>query len=313
MSNGKDFSLTVLDFFKKWKIELKLNWKTKRTGIEKKIFPDFPYKIKHTIYVLGKDDYDQYPSFSERKKQAYLKRVFREETAGIIGSRGVNFSSEFIKTAEEKNVALFTTSLSEMECRTRIKKILSGILPNQTILSGGLLEIFGLGIIIIGDSGVGKSESALELISHGHKFVSDDVTRFYFNENGILCGSAPEASKNYMEIRGLGIINIKEIFSEHIIKERAKVDLVIQLKRWEEGKQYDRLGLKFPKKYEILGKKIPQIVIPVAPGRNIALLIEAACKVHVLRKKGINASLDMISRVDDLLWKQRKNEKKSER
>jgi HPr kinase/phosphorylase len=313
MNNGKDFSLTVLDFFNKWKKDLKLNWKTKRTGKEKKIFPDFPYKINHAIYVLGKDEYDQYQSSSGRKKQAYLKRVFSRETACIIGSRGVAFFSEFVKIAEEKNVVLFTTSLSERDCHKRIKELLSGILPNQIILSGGLLEIFGLGIIIIGDSGVGKSESALELISHGHKFVSDDVTLFYFNENGFLCGSAPETSRNYMEIRGLGIINIKEIFSEHIIKERAKVDLVIQLKRWEEGKQYDRLGLKFPKKYEILGKKIPQIVIPVAPGRNIALLIEVACKVHVLRKKGINASLDMISRVDHLLWNQKINEKKSER
>lgn len=313
MSNGKDFSLSVLDFFKKWKIELKLNWKTKRIGIENKIFPDFPYKTKPAIYILGKDEYDRYRLFSVRQKGAYLKKVFKQETAAIIGSKGVNFSSEFVKAAEEKNVVLFTTSLTEIECHARIKKILSGILPNQTILSGGLLEIFGLGIIIIGDSGVGKSESALELISHGHKFVSDDVTRFYFNENGVLCGSAPEASKNYMEIRGLGIINIKEIFSEHIIKERTKIDLVIQLKRWKEGKQYDRLGLKFPKKYEILGKKIPQIVIPVAPGRNIALLIEIACKVHILRKKGINASLDMVRKVDHLLWKQIKNEKKSKR
>lgn len=313
MNNGKDFSLTVRDFFNRWKKDLKLNWKTKRTGIEKKIFPDFPYKINHAIYVLSKDEYDQYQLSSGRKKQAYLKRVFRKGTAVIIGSRGVAFCGEFVKIAEDENVALFTTSLSERDCRKRIKELLSGILPNQIILSGGLLEIFGLGIIIIGDSGVGKSESALELISHGHKFISDDVTLFYFNENGILCGSAPETSRNYMEIRGLGIINIKEIFSEHIIKERAKVDLVIKLKRWEEGKQYDRLGLKFPKKYEILGKKIPQIIIPVAPGRNIALLIEAACKVHVLRKQGINASMDMISRVDHLLWNQRKNEKKSKR
>ena len=304
MSNGKDFSLTVRDFFNKGKKELKLDWGGGRTGLKNKIYPDFPYKVKPAVHIVGKNEYDKYKSFSQRKKQDYLKRIFGKRTAAIIGTDRITFSAEFETAARENNVALFVSPLSRIECSKKIKKILTGILPDQTILSGGVLEIFGIGIIIIGDSGVGKSESALELISHGHKFISDDVTLFYLNENGVLCGSAPDISKNYMEIRGLGIINIKEIFSDYVIKEKAKIDLVIELKRWEEGKQYDRLGLKFPKKYEILGKKLPLIVIPVAPGRNIAMLIEVACKVHCLRKNGINASVDMINKVNHLIWKQ---------
>jgi len=306
MNNGKNFSLIVQEFFNKGKNELKLNWEAIQSGKRKKLFPEFPYKVKPAVHIVGKDDYIKYQEFPERRKQSYLKRIFREKTAVVLGTNGIVFSDEFKAAAVENDVALFVTPLSKIECSKKIKRMLAGFLPDQVILSGGLLEIFGLGIIIIGDSGVGKSESTLELISRGHKFISDDVTLFYINENGVLCGAAPEASKNHMEIRGLGIINIKEIFTDSIIKEKAKVNLVIKLKRWEEGKQYDRLGLKFPKKYEILGKKLPQIIIPVAPGRNIALLIEVACRVHTLRKKGINASLDMVNRVNHLIWKQRK-------
>ncbi|MBN2245773.1 MAG: HPr(Ser) kinase/phosphatase [Candidatus Aminicenantes bacterium] len=304
MSSGKDFSLTVRDFFSKGNKELKLEWRGRQTGREKKIFPDFPYKVKPAVHILRKDEYDRYQSFSPRKKQGYFKRLSNKGTAAIIGTKNLHFSAEFENAAKENEVALFITPLSATECEKQVKKMLAGALPNQAIISGGVLEVFGIGIIIIGDSGVGKSESALELISHGHKFVSDDVTLFYLNQNGLLCGSAPDISKNYMEIRGLGIINIKEIFSDYVSKDRAKIELVIKLKRWEEGKQYDRLGLKFPKKHEILGKKLPLIVIPVAPGRNIAMLIEVACKVHILRKRGINVSMDMINKANDQIWKQ---------
>jgi HPr kinase/phosphorylase len=304
MNNGKGFSLTVRDFFSKGKKDLKLEWRGGRTGIEKKIFPDFPYKVKPAVHIVGKDEYELYQSFSQRKKQGYFKRLTNKGTAAIIGTENLHFSSEFENAAEERELALFVTPLSVTECKKKIKKILTGVLPNQAIISGGVLEVFGIGIIIIGDSGVGKSECALDLISHGHKFISDDVTLFYINPNRVLCGSAPDISKNYMEIRGLGIINIKEVFSEYVSKDKAKIELVIKLKRWEEGKQYDRLGLKFPKKYEILGKKLPLIVIPVAPGRNIAMLIEVACKVHILRKRGIKASVDMVNKVNNQIWKQ---------
>ena len=169
------------------------------------------------------------------------------------------------------------------------------------ILSGGFLQIFELGVIIIGDSGIGKSESALELVSRGHRFISDDVVDVARAAVGRLVGRAPALSRYFMEIRGLGIINIREIFGARAICRQSQVDLVIRLKKWHRGDEYDRLGLEFPEDFEILGVKIPQLILPVAPGRTIALLIEVACKVHLLRKQGYHASREIVRKLDRAL------------
>lgn len=169
------------------------------------------------------------------------------------------------------------------------------------VVSGGLLQVFGRGVFIIGDSGVGKSESMLELISRGSRFVSDDVTRVVITGKGCLRGEAPELSRYFMEIRGLSIINIKAIFGPRAIIRKSRIDVVIQLKKWEHGKKYDRLGLESPEEYEILGKKLPKISIPVAPGRNIATLIEVACKVLILREKGYHAPHEIAKKLDRAL------------
>jgi len=170
-----------------------------------------------------------------------------------------------------------------------------------TTLSAGMLKIFSVGTLIIGDSGIGKSESALELIARGHKFISDDVVHVVQRGSGRLVGMAPRLSRDFMEIRGLGIINIREIFGTRAILSKAQVDLIIKLKKWRRGFEYDRLGLRFPEDVVILGAKVPQLFIPVAPGRNIATLIEVACKVHLLRKKGYHAPREIIRRLDRAL------------
>ena len=171
----------------------------------------------------------------------------------------------------------------------------------EAIVPGGLLKIFGLGVLIIGDSGIGKSESALELVSRGHRFVSDDVVFVKKTASGRLLAKAPALSRFFMEIRGLGIINIREIFGPLSICPQSPVDLVITLRKWHRKKEYDRLGLRFPEDCEILGERIPQLMLPVAPGRNIATLIEVACKVHLLRKKGYHASEEIVERLDRAL------------
>jgi HPr kinase/phosphorylase len=175
------------------------------------------------------------------------------------------------------------------------------------IVTGGLLRVFGLGVMIVGDSGVGKSESALELITRGHRFISDDVTECYV-EKDRLFGVAPEVSHHFMEIRGLGIINIKEIFGAKAVSSREEIRLVIKLQRWEKGKIYDRMGLEFARDRKIVDVSVPQITIPVAPGRNIATLIEVACKVFLLRETGYHAPREIIERLDRRLLDQ-KNKK----
>jgi len=179
----------------------------------------------------------------------------------------------------------------------------------QMTISAGFLKIFGLGTLIIGDSGVGKSESSLELIARGHRFVSDDVVQVRRTAAGRIIGRAPAMSRFFMEIRGLGIINIKEIFGVASICRQTPVDLVIRLKKWHRKKEYDRLGLRFPEDYTILGERIPQLNIPVAPGRNIATLMEVACKVHLLRKRGYQASLELVSKLERALSAERRSKR----
>lgn len=180
-------------------------------------------------------------------------------------------------------------------------EMISRGLSNKAVIPGSLLKVFDLGILITGDSGIGKSESALELISRGHQFISDDVTQVIRTEDDKIIGKAPSLSQNFMEIRGLSIINIKEIFGSKAVCKQGQIHMVINLKKWEHGKIYDRLGLETPEVYEILGIKVPKISIPVAPGRNIATLIEVACKVHILRAKGYHAPEEIAKKLDRAL------------
>jgi len=172
--------------------------------------------------------------------------------------------------------------------------------PEATV-SGELVQIFGLGVFIFGDSGIGKSESVLELVGRGHRLVSDDVVRVRRTPDGRLRGRAPELSRDFMEIRGLGIINIKEIFGAQALCAESDIDLAIRLRKWQRGREFDRLGLRFPKDHDILRVLVPQITIPVAPGRNIATLIEIASRVHGLRRRGYQASREMVRRLNKAL------------
>jgi HPr kinase/phosphorylase len=168
----------------------------------------------------------------------------------------------------------------------------------EAVVSGGLLRIHGMGVLLIGDSGVGKSESALELIVRGHRFVSDDVVRVRKDRRGRLIGRAPELSRYFMEIRGLGIIHIQETFGARSIAPESPIDLVVRLKKWQRKKEYDRLGLRFPEDHVILGERVPQLNIPVAPGRNIATLIEVAAKLEQLKRRGFHAAAVLSGNLD---------------
>jgi HPr kinase/phosphorylase len=153
-------------------------------------------------------------------------------------------------------------------------------------------------VLINGDSGIGKSESALELISRGYRLVSDDVVEARRTKAGRVLGRSPSLTRNFMEIRGLGIINIKQIFGPRAVMLQSPIDLVITLHKWEGSGSSDRLGLKFPEDSILLGVRIPRLNIPVAPGRNIATLIEAACKVQRLRNKGYHASKEIVRKLE---------------
>lgn len=302
MNSDKEPSLEVNDFFQRTKELLKLIPASGKIGFSKKTSLSRQSESRLSIQVWGKKDFNALKSLSSLERRKLAKRKLRGEIFCLIQADGLRFFSEVVEEAQKKKLALFMTELSQKKCREGLKNFFLGLSLRQIKISAGLLQIFGLGVLVMGDSGIGKSESVLELVSRGYRFVCDDVVLLQRKANDKLVGAAPPLTRNFMEIRGLGIINIKEIFGPKSVLKQSRVDLVIRLIKYlKKGKEPDRLGLKFPEDYAILGLKIPQINIPVAPGRNIATLIEVACKVHVLREKGYFAPQDIVQKLDRVL------------
>lgn len=290
MSDRREPALQVKDFYKKAKISLKLYSISGKVGFLKKT----------EVQVWEEKELKKMRGLSPKQRKNFIKEKLQNISCLILAD-GRPFPKIVREEAKIRRVALFVSELSKGECAKRVKEIFSALRSTQVILSGGLLQIFGFGVLILGDSGVGKSESTLELISRGHCFVCDDIVQIQKDGKGKLEGSALPLSRYFMEIRGLGIINIKKIFGAKSVCSRTRIDLVVMLKKWEEGKEYDRLGLKFPESHDILGVVLPKISIPVAPGRNMATLIEVACKVFLLKERGYHAAQAISKRLDRVL------------
>jgi HPr kinase/phosphorylase len=300
MNEGRGGSLQVRHFYQKAKIPLELRPVSGRTGFSRAIESPGCLKNSLSVQVWGRSEIQNIERISPNQRKEFIQKKIKDLSCLIL-SDGLSYPRAVRLTAKERRIALFITDLSKSNSKIRLRKLFSTFEFQQQILPGGLIHIFGHGVLIMGDSGVGKSECALELISRGHLFVSDDVVQIKKNLDGKLVGSAAPLSRNFMEIRGLGIINIKKIFGEKSVCPHANIDLVIMLKRWKEGKEYDRLGLKFPESHKILGVDVPKIAIPVAPGRNISTLIEVACKVFLLKQDGYHAAREITKKLERVL------------
>ena len=294
-------NLQVKDFSQKAKDFLKLRPAPGKIGFTREIGQSTSKKGYLSVQVWGKKEIKDLENLSSKGRRDFLRKRLKKSTLCIILADGLSFLPEIEEAARERRLALFRSMLSQKICRERMKRFFPPLSADKVTISGGLLQISGLGVLIVGDSGIGKSESALELISRGCRFVCDDVVHVKRKTNGKLVGEAPPIPRYFMEIRGLGIINIKEIFGPKAVLKQSAIDLVIKLKKMQREKDYDRLGLRSAKDYEILGMKIPQINIPVAPGRNIATLIEVACKVHILKEKGYHAPQDIVRKLNRAL------------
>lgn len=301
MKNKVGSCFKVKEFYREAKDILKLRPALVKVGFSRKVERPFLRKLNSFLQIWGRKEIQYFERLSSKERVKFIGERIKDETVCIILADGLVFFPEIKEEAKRRGLALFRSALSQKECRERIRRLFRSASSCQVLTSGEFLEIFGLGVLIRGDSGIGKSESALELISRGFRFVSDDVVLVKREADGKLTGSAPPLTCYFMEIRGLGIINIKEIFGPKAICRRAEIALVINLKKLYRRREYDRIGLKFPEDYEILGIKIPQINIPVAPGRNIATLIEVACKAHILKERGYHAPQDLVRKLDRAL------------
>ena len=237
-----------------------------------------------------------------RGETAYLKKLEEDDSSETI-LQMFNFSipccifthnlfpgDTFTEIAEKAQCPILQTDLSTSEFSTRITRILSGIFAPRQSIHGVLVEVYGLGILILGDSGIGKSETALELIMRGHRLVADDVVEIHCVNGNILMGTgANKILAHHMEIRGKGIINVTHLFGVRAIRDRKEIQLVVILTDWAANKNYDRIGIE-EQYMEFLGVNIPRLEIPVKPGRNIPIIIETASMDERLKKMGYNAA-----------------------
>lgn len=290
-------TLDVKDFYQRAKDFLKLRPALRKIDFSRKARE----KVRISVDVWGKKEILNFKKFTSKERGDFIKKKFKDSRPCVILADNLSISPEIEEEAKKRRLAIFRSGLSKKICRERVRSFLSHLSPDEITISGELLQISGLGVLIVGDSGLGKSESALELISRGYRFVCDDVVQIKRENSGRLVGKAPQISRYFMEIRGLGIINIKETFGAKAVLKRSGIDLVIKLEKRQQERSEDRLGLKTPEDHEVLGVKIPQINIPVAPGRNIATLIEVACKVHVLKEKGYHAPQDIVRKLNRAL------------
>lgn len=301
MNKGNSPSFRVGDFYQKAKSSLKLNPAFGRMGFSKRITPSAQKSHREPVLVWGEEEVQKQKNISVSERKSQLRQRLQKAPCCILLAGGASLFPELEEEAKKRGIPVFYSELPKKNCLDVMKRYFYMFYPQGRVMPGGLIKIMNLGVLITGDSGIGKSESALELISRGSTFISDDVTLVCKTKDQKLTGSAPSLVQNFMEIRGLGIINIKEIFGGKAVSSRAEINLIIQLKRWRKGDEYDRLGLQSPQMIEIMGKKVPQIIIPVAPGRNIATLIEVACKIHSLKKKGYVASQDIVEKLNRII------------
>lgn len=230
-----------------------------------------------------------------------IKRFFQfEDMPCVVFSQNETPTEEFLSLAEEAGCPILTTELQTSDFTKRIVRIFSLMFAPKKTMHGVLIEVYGIGILLIGHAGVGKSECALELVERGHRLVADDIINLRcVNGNSVLGQGANTFISHHMEIRGLGIINVSQLYGVGSIREQKEVQLIIHLEEWDQNKIYDRIGNDGATE-EVLGVKIPALVIPVKPGRNLPIIIEAAAMNERLKAMGYNSALDFNQNV--LKW-----------
>ena len=236
------------------------------------------------------------------KARRFVRSFLKAGVAAVILARNIDSPPEIlVKLCEEMGVALLRTSKITGEFYDRVAKILVDKLTQSTSLHGVLLDVFGVGVLIVGKSGIGKSECALDLVLRGHRLVADDVVGVKRKPPATCYGFGSELIKYHMEIRGLGIINIKDLFGVAAIRDEKVIELVIELAAWDPARAYDRLGLD-EERFNILGVEITLLRIPVSPGRNITSIIEVAARNQLLKIRGHHSAREFQKKLDDELY-----------
>ncbi len=255
----------------------------------------FDYFDSRRVIMLGLSEYEYLRTFTPEERKAKISNLLEHgELPCIILSRDLPALPELVETAKQFSCPIFRSPKVTTDLMSDLYIYLNRLLAPSVTEHGVLMEVFGVGILLTGKSGVGKSETAMELIKRGHRLIADDnvIIKEIANE---LYGTAPEIIRYFMELRGIGIINVKSMYGSGSVLDEKKIQLIIQLENWQQGKDYDRIGDEMSTA-SYFGITIPKLTIPVSPGRNLAIIIEVAARNFRLKSMGYDASEELITR-----------------
>ncbi|MBE7053322.1 MAG: HPr(Ser) kinase/phosphatase [Ruminococcaceae bacterium] len=300
-----EFSVSLNEIIKEFKLEqlnrikdidsimIKTN-EVNRTGLPLAGF--FDYFQNARIQIIGRAENTYLNKLPKDTLKVSLENFFKQGIPALVLSRNIEPLDEIIDIATKYNTPVLRTSLSTSRFLSALIAYLNVMLAQRETRHGVLIEVYGEGILLLADSGVGKSETAIELVKRGHRLVADDAVEIKKVSDKSLVGSAPEIIRHFIELRGIGIVDVKQIFGMGAVKDTEKIDLIIHLENWQQGKQYDRLGIA-TEYTNILGIDVPSLTIPVKPGRNLAVIIEVAAMNNRQKKMGYNAAQALNERI----------------
>lgn len=280
-----------------------------RPGLEMAGF--FTYYPAERVQVLGKTELSFFEGLDQQSRIERMRGLCRPETPCICISRGMEVPGELIETANLCQIPILRSSLTTTQLISKMTNYLESRLAPSTTMHGVLVDIYGIGVLITGTSGIGKSETALELVKRGHRLVADDNVMIRQTAENILIGNAPEIIRHLLEIRGVGIINVMTLFGAGAVRDFKKISIVCNLENWDHSKLYDRLGLD-EEQLKIIDTLLPRITIPVRPGRNLAVIIEVAAMNYRLKQMGMNAAEEFDARLRQTILEDTRSEQEDD-
>jgi HPr kinase/phosphorylase len=260
----------------------------------------FNYYPVDRAQMLGRTELAFLETLTTEERRDRMERLCHEETPCIIITRGLDIPSELIEIANERNFPVLRSTVATTILLSRITNFLEKKLAPSATIHGVLVDVYGVGMLITGGSGIGKSETALELVKRGHRLIADDAVEIRQTSDNNLFGTAPELIRHLLEIRGLGILNVMTLFGAGAVRNQTSISLVVKLENWQQDKQYDRLGLD-EETTKIIETEVPLLTVPVRPGRNLAVILEVAAMNFRLKRMGYNAALQFTNKLTEAI------------
>jgi HPr kinase/phosphorylase len=252
------------------------------------------------VLVFGESEVRFLDALEHEVRLQALEAVFTHDVPCVLITGGWEPPADLRLGAERAQVPLLRTTVTTPLAIAKLTAVLEDALAIREVVHGVLMDILGLGVLIVGDSGIGKSECALDLVVRGHRLVADDTVEIHRRGEKDVIGTCPELTRHHMEVRGLGVINIRDLFGVASTRVNKRLELVVQLEKWDQNREYDRVGLE-DSYHDLIGVRLPLVRMPVAPGRSVAILVEVAVRNQILRARGRHAARDLVARLERAL------------